>query len=1057
VYAPSKGRELYDNEHSDLLDEIFEIATKFKETHTVALCGDMNASLHCSKPDKRDREFQAFCSEVGLHLSKNYPRKSTFKHSGGQGESQIDYIITTSPNSVEEVQILDEHPLNTSDHVPVVAEIVTNIKIVAKSRRPSVKIQKKLLWNRGDLLQYKENLEKKLRDIPIQDPERAVFAVTKALKESTKEAIPERSTRISKCIQPWNQTLRALSQVSKEQHKQWVDAGRPNETNNPVKISMKNAKSNFRKELRRTDARIREEQYTKIMNASSNDNQLFYQLIRNQRTKKREKHTSVLIVNSQTYEGDDEVTKGWAKYFEQLGKPQESKYFNTEYRDQVTKDVDLLEAIAHHCKIDPTPFSTKEVADAIKVMTNNKAADSKGIMAEHLKYGGQLLVSILKEVFNIMITTTQYPAEFKLGQITPIHKKGAINNPDLYRKVTIISIVGKTFERLYMTRITPKILEFQSRLQFGFTQNASPNVASVIITEAIQEATMNQETLYIAFMDTKKAFDVVSHDALLRKLHMIGVKGKLWLIARSMYREMVAQVKWAGYISEKFQVQQGLLQGGVGSAGFHKTYENPLLLRLEKTNTGLKIGTVYIGTVTVADDKTLLDKTPEGLQMGLDIATRYANNERYVNGVEKSQIQIINSKDGNQRPEWTINDDKMTITDQYTHLGINRTTQKETIACDTIKKARRTTYSLMGSGLHGVNGINPIISNKMWNTFVIPRSTYGLECMNIPPKEMANIEIFERKILKQAMGLPQNTANPIPYLLLGALPITAHIHKRRLGLLGAILRKQDSTEYQLAYRQMAIRNLNDNSWFQETERLLLNYELPSTHDMLENPPTKEAWKTTVKQAIEKKQMTILRENIKTKSTAKYINTDVCSFGKAHPVWTTVDNNVRDVQRAGIKAKLLSGTYLLQAHRARFNQFANNICPLCEAEAEDTCHFILRCSKLETIRKRYMREIEEQFIETNASDQWKYIVEDDEHLMQTVMDVSNLRWLIGDQLPCKIEPITRRFCYALHAERSTLVTQTASRIPRKKKRITAIRREKPKKKITSKTKLLDGAP
>jgi hypothetical protein len=501
-----------------------------------------------------------------------------------------------------------------------------------------------------------------------------------------------------------------------------------------------------------------------------------------------------------------------------------------------------------------------------------------------------------------------------------------------------------------------------------------------------------------------------------------------------MYSEMTAEVKWAGLISEAFKVEQGLLQGGVTSGNMWKVYENPLLLRLQASNTGLKVGTVYLGTVTIADDKALLDKTPSGLQMSLDAATHYANNERYVNGIEKSQIHILNTQPNDQHLKWHINGESLKVTDQYTHLGLNRTYVKNSIASEVIQKARRTAYALMGAGLHGTNGVNPMIAYKLWKIYVIPRCIYGLECLNIPKKEIETIERYERKFLKQIMGLAQNTVNPLPYLLLGALPITTYIHKRRLGLIGAIVRKEDSTEYQLAHRQLATRSLNEDSWFQETERLLLHYGLPSTHNMLFDPPEKEHWKIVCKQAIEKTQYSKFHKEMEGKKLSRFLNAHICSYGKTHPIWATVDTNIRDVQRAGVKTKLIAGSYHLQAQRAKFNQFANDLCPMCKHEAEDLTHFILKCDRTEDIRSRYLCELEDLFTRKEAAEQWKYIRGDADHLMQVIMDATRLHWLIGDQLPVLIEPVSRRLCYALHVKRSVFVTQMAIYItPRNKKK------------------------
>jgi hypothetical protein len=117
----------------------------------------------------------------------------------------------------------------------------------------------------------------------------------------------------------------------------------------------------------------------------------------------------------------------------------------------------------------------------------------------------------------------------------------------------------------------------------------------------------------------------------------------------------------------------------------------------------------------------------------------------------------------------------MNSVQEYTHIGIKRSSGKSRVAAETNKKARNTTYSLMGPGLHGVNGLNPTVSYHMWTTFVLPRYTFGLETISISTKEMTEIRNQEKKILKQIQGLLDNTANAISYLLLGALTVDAHI------------------------------------------------------------------------------------------------------------------------------------------------------------------------------------------------------------------------------------------------------------------------------------------
>ena len=50
-----------------------------------------------------------------------------------------------------------------------------------------------------------------------------------------------------------------------------------------------------------------------------------------------------------------------------------------------------------------------------------------------------------------------------------------------------------------------------------------------------------------------------------------------------------------------------------------------------------------------------------------------------------------------------------------------------------------------------------------------------------------------------------------------------------------------------------------------------------------------------------------------------------------------------IKKAGFKAKLMTGTYVLQPNLAEFNQCSvDPTCLLCGDDAEDMIHFLLKC-------------------------------------------------------------------------------------------------------------------
>ena len=75
------------------------------------------------------------------------------------------------------------------------------------------------------------------------------------------------------------------------------------------------------------------------------------------------------------------------------------------------------------------------------------------------------------------------------------------------------------------------------------------------------------------------------------------------------------------------------------------------------------------------------------------------------------------------------------------------------------------------------------------------------------------------------------------------------------------------------------------------------------------------------------------------------------------IYNYVGSNPNEVEKASIKARLLTGTYTLKVNRHRFNQYeVEKTCKLCNKETEDRQHFILHCSALEHARNKHMSKL-----------------------------------------------------------------------------------------------------
>ena len=548
-------------------------------------------------------------------------------------------------------------------------------------------------------------------------------------------------------------------------------------------------------------------------------------------------------------------------------------------------------------------------------------------------------------------------------------------------------------------------------------------MAALVLSETICEHIENKQPLFLSFLDTQKAFDVVSHDSMKCKLFHQDINLHLWSTIDNLYASLSSRVMWKDNISSKFPVLQGVRQGGILSTGLYKLYINDLLLQLSTSQIGTFIGTTYTGCPTVADDVTLSNNSEVTSQCALDIALTYANRELYTIHPEKSVIirKYIPPKYIENTISWTLGDKELSQASKTSHLGLIRSTSDDIQLNveDRISCARRTFYSLTSTGLHGSNGLQPMTSSRIYTLYVLPRLLYGLETFVLQRKHIIALEAFHISMLRIIQSLPQRSARCITYLLLGIKPVEAEIHSRTLTFLGNIIRSENVTLRAIMERQLSVKGHNSSSWFIYVQGLLEKYNLQDIYSLIQNIPTKDQWKITVSKAISAFWTDVLLQDFLTKSTLRFCNIHTLKLGQIHPVWNTVDNNVHDARRAITKVRLLTGTYIVQSKLSKFNQ--NEVdprCQLCFSEVEDYLHMLLQCGALLSYRRKYI----ENLIDIIGHSSWCEM--NNQSRLEIILDVSaaNVSYSLGlSRDACvAIERISRRLCHSVHSGRVFLL-------------------------------------
>ena len=570
-------------------------------------------------------------------------------------------------------------------------------------------------------------------------------------------------------------------------------------------------------------------------------------------------------------------------------------------------------------------------------------------------------------LINNIFDTGEIPDILKTGLLTPVYKKkGEKTHSVNYRGITVLPVVCKIIETIIRNRIRPICDNVQNPYQRGFTQNASPLNSALILEEFIRESKDNNLTAYIILLDAKAAFDVVDHQHMLRRLFQAGIQDKHWTLVQSLHQNATSSVKWENSISDPFDVTQGVRQGGILSADLYKLYANPVMDRIQMSNIGGCIGNILSNQSGCADDLTLNTNSSSDSQILTDIAVDNSDMERFELQVKKSVEIVVYPKDKkapDENPVIYMRNDEMKQVDSATHLGIIRSSSTQKTAKlnveENIKKARRTVYSLIPSGLHGNSGLDTETKIHLIKTYMIPVLLYGMELIMPNKTLLKELETFQKKIIKQILAVPNNTADPAIYILTGLLPIEAQIDKKVLTLFNNICNQKDtSVEKQIAWRQSSVKTLKSHSWFIAVKKLLWKYDLKDITYYLENPIPKLEWKRNVTSVVNKYWQEEIVSPVPFYEKLCFINCDLYTPGKIHPILQFDTQSVKDNTRLPSKLKFLCGSYVLQTNRQKFNKAEiDPTCMLCGESKETLEHFILSCTSLSTVRDPILKDIQ----------------------------------------------------------------------------------------------------
>ncbi|KAJ3640833.1 hypothetical protein Zmor_027371 [Zophobas morio] len=216
------------------------------------------------------------------------------------------------------------------------------------------------------------------------------------------------------------------------------------------------------------------------------------------------------------------------------------------------------------CSMSSFSLSHVREEDLIPIMakcSNNLTAGDDSIPSFMVRDCRFLLAKPLATIINLALRSGSFPGRWKRNRIIPVLKK---DNPHLlsnYRPISILPNFAKVFEQVLYGCIDGNVHSYISENQHGFMTGRSTITNLAVLTQDLCESLDRRGQIDVIYTDFSRAFDTISHNILLVKLHRFGCSDTLLKLLSSYLTGRVNYVFYNGYTSSEFISTSGVPQG----------------------------------------------------------------------------------------------------------------------------------------------------------------------------------------------------------------------------------------------------------------------------------------------------------------------------------------------------------------------------------------------------------------------------------------------------------------------------------------------------------------
>ena len=612
-------------------------------------------------------------------------------------------------------------------------------------------------------------------------------------------------------------------------------------------------------------------------------------------------------------------------------------------------------------------FTVDEIVKLIRKLRNKKACGVDHVINEYIKHCPVELLGTVVKLFNIVLKTGIVPSNWCIGLIKPLYKnKGSPDDPDNYRGITLLSCLGKLFTSCLNDRLSNYIegAGIMGEEQAGFRAGYCTLDHIFVLHSIIDLYVFKKKRLYCAFIDYRKAFDLVDRCSLWQKLINTGINGKIITVIYNLYNNAKSSVKLDNNLSESFSCNIGVRQGENLSPLLFAIYLNDFEYSISKNYKGLDLLATDVSSylsdddvevflrlyaLLYADDTIVMAETPKDLQVALDSVHMYCNDWKLHVNTSKTKIVIFSKGKVRKYPDFKFGTDILEVVDDYTYLGttFNYNGRFKKAIDKQVSQATRAMFSL---GTKARKLLLPIdVQLELFDLMIVPILLYGCEVWGF--QSLDKIEVFYRKYLRNLLKVNKSTPNCMTYGEVGKSKLQVKVDIRMIQFWAKIINGKDSKLSKILYnmlKSMHDRNIYRSKWIVKVKSIVDDNGFSFLWD---EPVVNAKW---LKEAVAQKLKDINQQQ-----------------------WQTeLDNNRFCTNYKIVKDRFIVEPYLLKldfidrinlsrfrcgSHRLpiSINKYSDQpvlrLCNLCNlGQQGDEFHYTLVCPRFDNDRKNYVK-------------------------------------------------------------------------------------------------------